>query len=198
MASAKPMTGKDILLLLLYSPGVADQLNEPVAGRTRLMKVLFVFKEELYAKFRFDKVVDSDELPTFYPWRFGPFSRDVFDDIEFFSRIGFIQVARGGRGETTVEEAEEYRWWEEMTSLDDETPPEEYAEFNEESFSLTARGVGFVREKGLYDHLSPNQKQILKEYKARFSTASLAAIIQYVYKMYPQMTEKSEIRNRYH
>ena len=36
---------KDILLLLLYSPGVTEQINEPIKGRTRILKILFIFKK---------------------------------------------------------------------------------------------------------------------------------------------------------
>ena len=43
---------KDFLLLLLYSDGVSKALNEPVVGRTRLTKMLFLFKQEILAKFR--------------------------------------------------------------------------------------------------------------------------------------------------
>jgi len=42
---------RDILLLLLYSPGVSSQVNEPIAGRTRLVKMLFLFKKELLGQF---------------------------------------------------------------------------------------------------------------------------------------------------
>ena len=34
---------KDILLLLLYSPGVTEKYNEPIKGRTRILKMLFIF-----------------------------------------------------------------------------------------------------------------------------------------------------------
>jgi len=42
---------RDILLLLLYSPGVSSQVNERIAGRTRLVKMLFLFKKELLGQF---------------------------------------------------------------------------------------------------------------------------------------------------
>jgi hypothetical protein len=37
------LSGKHILLLLLYSPGNSDHPNEPLVGRTRIIKMLFLF-----------------------------------------------------------------------------------------------------------------------------------------------------------
>ena len=42
---------KDILLLLLYSPGKTGKFNEPIVGKTRLIKMLFLFKKEALSHF---------------------------------------------------------------------------------------------------------------------------------------------------
>ena len=193
MSPRGPTSGRDILLLLLYVPGVSGQENEPIRGRTRLMKIMFIFEQELYKKFRFNQTIEESDLPHFTPWRYGPFARDVFDYVEFFSRIGFVEVTEAPADEAAVEDAEEYGQWVEEIALDEETDPSDYTE---ESFRLTDRGVGFVKESGLFDDLSDNQRSALKEYKARFNRASLYAILQYVYTKYRDMTAGSEIKER--
>ena len=196
MATRGPSSGRDILLLLLYAPGVTGEENEPIRGRTRLMKMMFIFEQELYRKFRFDQMIGEDDLPDFSPWLYGPFSRDVFDYIEFFRRIGFVEVTDTPEGEGSVEDADEYGQWVEETALDEETDHSEYSDYTEESFRLTAQGLGFVKASGLCDSLSENQRSALKEHKARFNRASLYAILQYVYENYRDMTAKSEIKGR--
>jgi len=196
MATRGPTSGRDVLLLFLYVPGVTDEENEPIRGRTRLMKMMFIFERELHKKFRFDQTIEESDLPEFSPWRYGPFSKDVFDYVEFFRRIGFVEVTDACGDEPAVEDAEEYGQWVEEIALNEETDPSDYSDYTEESFRLTDRGMGFVKQSGLFDDLSDNQRSALREYKARFNRTSLYAILQYVYKEYPDMTPESEIKER--
>jgi hypothetical protein len=196
MAKPTPMAGRDILLLFLYVPGVTGRTNEPIRGRTRLTKLLFIFEKEIYSHFRFDKQIAPEDLPEFSAWKYGPFSRDVFDDVEFFQRIGFVAVEESPSGEAAVEEADEERRWQEMTQWGDAASPDEYAEFTEESFALTRTGIEFVESTGLYTGLSHSQRSVLEEYKRRFNGAPLYAILRYVYAKYPAMTVRSEIREQ--
>ena len=196
MATRGPTSGRDILLLFLYVPGVTGEENEPISGRTRLMKMMFIFERELYKKFRFDQMIEESDLPDFSPWLYGPFSKDVFDYVEFFRRIGFVEVTETPEDEAPVEDAEEYGQWVAEMALSEDADQSDYSDYTEESFRLTDRGMGFVRESGLFDDLSENQRSALKEYKSRFNRASLYAILQYVYKNYPQMTAESQIKER--
>jgi uncharacterized protein YwgA len=189
----RPEDGKDILLLFLYVAGATGEPREPIRGRTRLMKIMFIFREEIWRPFHFDRDIQEVALPQFFPWRFGPFSKDVFDDVEFFQRIGFVSVAAGEAGDATLEEADESAYWNRMIGLDDDFDATEYVE---EVYTLTERGTDFIESEGLYEGLSSNQKEILREYKTRFNQAPLYAILQYVYGKYPQMTSRSEIRDQ--
>ena len=83
---------RDILLLLLYSPGVQDETNEPIVGRTRLVKMLFLFKTEAFKHFRGGTALNESEFYQFFPWNFGPFSSQVYDDLTFFTLRGFIEA----------------------------------------------------------------------------------------------------------
>ena len=78
----KEMNGKDLLLAFLYSPGVSPQNNEPIVGRTKLTKMMFLFEKQIYPRFFEDTI--QIELPVFEPYYFGPFSKQLFEDLSFF------------------------------------------------------------------------------------------------------------------
>lgn len=101
---------KDVLLLLLYSPGRTDSPNEPIDGRTRLTKMLFLFKEEAFKAFRAGTSINEENFYQFFPWNFGPFSRDVYDDLTFFELRGFIEKGESEE-ETLPEAAAEWDRW---------------------------------------------------------------------------------------
>ena len=47
----KDMNSKDLLLSFLYSPGQTDEYNEPIVGRTKLTKMMYLFEKQIYNKF---------------------------------------------------------------------------------------------------------------------------------------------------
>ncbi len=182
---------KHILLLLLYSSGKSDNINEPIDGRTRIIKAMFLFKEETQKDFIKDSNIELTSLPSFYAWNYGPFSKDVYDDIEFFINNGFIEDTNL---ETNINEVEldEYENWAEDYVLENESIRTFY---NEESFHLTKKGIEFVQHK-VYNHLSNNQILIMSEFKKRINQASLDAIIRYTYLKYPEYTHLSKIKDK--
>ena len=76
-------SSKEIILLLLYAKGKTNKLFEPIKGRTRLMKMIFLFKEELQKAFNKNSVIDFSLLSDFSAYDFGPFSFEVLNDIDF-------------------------------------------------------------------------------------------------------------------
>lgn len=182
---------KDVLLLLLYSPGRGDQPNEPVVGRTRLVKMLFLFKEEAMSHFRQETDIPEDEFYNFFPWNFGPFSCDVYDDLTFFTLRGFIK-ADDNEEETLPESAAEWDAW--LSSSRPDLSNDSISEYKEATFSLTEKGAKFAAE--LYDTLSVPQRKLLREFKRRTSSVPLRALLEYVYKNYTSMTDRSTIKER--
>ena len=60
--------------MLLYAPGPAGRINEPIKGRTRLQKEVFLLQKALvYRKIR--------RLYPFMPYHYGPFSRELYRDF---------------------------------------------------------------------------------------------------------------------
>jgi len=184
------LSGKHILLLLLYSPGENTEVNEPIKGRTRIIKMMFLFEKELHKDFIKD--VNSKEIayPVFFPWNYGPFSKEIYNDIEFFVNNEFIKSEILNE-EMSLAEISEFENWKEDYSLENNDEL-----FLEEQFSLTDRGRKFTEEK-IYGFLTSNQKSILTNFKRKLNSASLSAILRYVYLKYPEFTEKSEIRDKF-
>lgn len=182
---------RDILLLLLYSPGCEESPNEPISGRTRLVKMLFLFKQEVLEHFKRGTEIDEDNFYEFFPWDFGPFSRQVYDDLTFFTLRGFIK-AELSTEDTLPESAAEWEMW--LTSSTSYSERDEITDYNEQSFRLADRGITFA--SGLYASLSKAQQRQLREFKKRLSQAPLRAILKYVYESYPEQTTRSQIRGQ--
>lgn len=189
MSSLK-LTGKDFLLLLLYSPGVGEVVNEPISGRTRIVKMVFLFQKEIYPKFKFD----IDALIDFKPWNFGPWSEEIYENIEFFKSIGFIMTRTENinTSDLSSEEAEEFEKWEENFSLTDYLTEE----YQLEVFVLSPLGEQYIKDEGLFGSLSENQKLGLREFKKKFNGISLFSLLRYVYKKYPEMIKHSDIKGK--
>ena len=182
---------KDVLLLMLYSPGRGESPNEPVAGRTRLTKMLYLFKKEALKDFRKGTKINEENFYEFFPWNFGPFSRDVYDDLTFFELRGFVQKD-AAEVETYPEAAAEWDKWLDLSRSDSDD--DMLSEYDEAEFSLTPKGLDFA--ESLYQSLSVDQKNILKSFKSKLIGSPLRAILQYVYSTYPESTAKSQIKEQ--
>jgi len=195
MEETRVSNRKDIILLLLYAPGGTGGFCEPIVGRTRIMKLVYLFGKELYDKLNFKQYVTKGKLASFEPYNYGPFSKDVFDDLSFFEDIGFIDVKE--IGDAPVAEIEEYKNYLDGFLFGDELMEGQDSPiiFNEISFSLTPKGREFTKK--LYDSLSPKQQEELKNFKNRYNSVSLTALINYVYKTYPKDAEKSKIKREF-
>lgn len=179
----------DLLLIMLYSDGVKTDLNEAIMGRTRLIKMLFVFNKEYFKDFTKERLlIDESSLPEFFPWKFGPMSKDILEDLEFFIKIKFIKAT-----ENTVSFA--YEEAREFSSIANDISLQESSEqeYTEEAYTLTDIGLKYV-ESRVWGLLNESQKHLIKELKNRFNKASLRQILKYVYEKYEDYTENSIIK----
>jgi uncharacterized protein len=180
---------KDILLLLLYSPGIGTVVNEEISGRTRFMKMVFLFNREIFPSIRKGLAIDENRLYPFESWIYGPYSREVLDDLTFFILRGFIEDPKPSRDEALAESAQEWRRW---TADLDESGLDQVEEYNEVAFHLTDKGCQFAA--GLWASLTDQQALLIRRFKKKMLSAPLRALLQYVYVSYPEMTEKSIIK----
>lgn len=181
---------KDILMLLLYAKGHNSQECEPIQGKTRLMKMVFLFDKEIRLKFKLDKAIPDSAMPNFVAYDYGPFSTQVYEDLEFLIEMGFVEASPIGDTEMLDEEVREYEYWQATTNYDEPGG----AEFQEQ-FQLTDLGKQFVEEK-LLGELSVGQRSALDEFKHRCTAADLRTLLRYVYSRYPNMATGSKIRDK--
>ena len=189
---AEKLTGKDILLLSLYLPGKTDQKNEPIIGRTRLTKMIYIFNKEIKNKFN---NLDQSSLPEFFAYDYGPFSKDLLDDIHFFVNIGFIEE-KEEELQLNAADYEEYKYdyneelgFGSVESLEND-PPNMY------SYRLAEKGIVYVREN-ILENITDKQKEYLIKFKKKINTLSLDSILSYVYNKYPDAAENSLIKSKY-
>lgn len=189
----KKLKNGDILLLFLF----ADH-QSPIVGRTRLQKMAYIFEKELKKKYGFDKSASKDKNLNFnfVAYNYGPFSKEVFDLIEFFVNIEAVEV---NYCTDDIEEA--------MDSIDDQIifnddmqqsvngslDDEEYQP-GDPIYKITDKGISFVKDK-LLGRLNNEQMKAITELKIAFNEYSLNQILKYVYSKYPDMIGNSLIRD---
>ena len=84
------MKKTDLLLLLLYVHG-----RRPVVGMTRLVKLLFLAQMEALPN---DPLRARGCAPfDFVAHRFGPFTVDIYDEVEFLKSVGMAADNGGGQ-----------------------------------------------------------------------------------------------------
>lgn len=182
---------KDIILLLLYAAGKSNKENEPISGRTRLMKLLFLFEKELLDLMPSLGAV-SGEVYAFNPYHYGPFSKDVFDDIAFLENVQMIE--EDDEGNPSMAEIAEMRLYFDELLIDQMGIEDDQEVYSEPVFKLTEhRGMKFARS--LFDQLGNNEKKLLMDFKVEFNSLPLTTILRYVYTNYPESAVKSRLRD---
>jgi hypothetical protein len=175
-APSKPIeSGVDVVLALLYAPGITGRPAEPVQGITRLQKLLFLlWKEGAFYE-------DVPQLYNFKAYDFGPCMDDLYDDLEFAEDIGLVQITEvpsGNEFEGADEEAFlrdfGFRWAKRDTRRD---------------FELTKTGAQAAKE--IYHALEEQKRKRLDQIKRRFNSMPFFDLLRYVYRKYPAFAKKS-------
>jgi uncharacterized protein YwgA len=178
---------KDLLLLLLFSPGSSGEEAEPIDGRTRLMKLLFLL--QFQADYPVDKILEAKSKYEFQAYHYGPFTKDVYNDLEFLENVGLIEVnSKGIAGPADQNEEEKLV---EDTAIGEDSEDTTF-EFKEEMYKLTPRGLEFVR-KNLSPTTPEDLLRIIRELKGKFASLPLTSLLRYVYSNYPDYAKKSKL-----
>lgn len=180
------MLGADYLLLLLYLNN-----QEPIKGAVRLTKMMFLFNKQISETLK-RKGLESDQLPDFIAYNYGPFSKDVYEQIELFTGIGFVAVTDINTKEemSGIDDVVEAEFIDECYQGDSELKMEN----NFWEYRITDVGKGFV-EKELLTDLTDEQKGILEAFKRKITEMPIKQLLYYVYTNYPDYTEKSLIKD---
>jgi uncharacterized protein YwgA len=154
-------TESDLAFLLF---NYADE----VEGITRLQKLLFLLQEET----EFTEIHEKVEI-EFKPYKYGPFSEQVYDELEFLLSMDAIE-------EVEAEGADKYR-----DSEDDR-------DHTNKRFVLTDRGKTISEDvnRMLDEDVQDEFDEVIDEYLEM----PLEDLLEYVYRQYPEYTTKSEIK----
>lgn len=183
---ASKLLGSDYLLLLLYING-----KEPIKGSVRLTKMMFLFNEQIVPVLK-KNGLESEKLPEFIAYNYGPFSKDLYEQVDLFTGIGFMQVRDLNETEemSGVDNIVEKEFVDECYEDDEETKSENsYREY-----CITDIGSGFV-ESELLGKLTSSQLGLLRQYKKKITEMTMKQLLHYVYTRYPQYAEKSLIKD---
>jgi uncharacterized protein len=175
---------EDVILLIL-------EASERILGRnwfsgiTRLEKLLYLLERET----GFEGIGD---FFRFEAHNFGPFSKEVYEAIEFLVSCELIEVRE--KAFTSVYSSSD------EAKLLAETSDE--SEVTEKQFQLTPNGrkvAGIMRSA--VKQRRPTDVEAIDEIVRKYGTRPLTQLIRYVYRQYPAMTVKSihpEARNIHH
>lgn len=180
---------EDLILWILAVPGKLKKKYEPIIGRTRLVKTIFLFEKEVKPLFFKNKLTD-EQVDEFEPLHFGPFDSKIYNAINFLCRYRLIKIKRISHNENAPEEEIlEFEWDQDRVQI------ETLEEFDGrvERFEISDLGKRYI-EGSDSDRLSNNQIELLTKLKERVNSISLKILLQYVYKNYPETITRSIIK----
>jgi uncharacterized protein YwgA len=158
----------ELIAILLYAPGKTGNIGEPIVGRTRLMKLVFLLlKEGGLAE-------DVERATTFKPYKYGPFDPEVFDSIEALKELNIV--------EEKVEPQSKIE--DEMLEDIDETYDADTV------YRLTPQGIAKVER--IVRQLPADVLRRISNYKSIYGDKPLIEVLHYVYSKYPKYAELSE------
>lgn len=134
--------------------------GDEIVGRTRLQKMVFLMEQELD-----DAIMDSLQSPdyNFIPYDYGPFSKELYDDLDALEEAGLIEV-------------------------DEEDMPDGKVKY---IYQLTDRGQSWMQHQ-LDGVNNVNAAHSLAEsLKSEYNEVLLSELIDEVYAEYPKYAENS-------
>ena len=174
MSKQSKMTGADYLLLLLYLDNCSA-----INGAIRITKMMFLFNMEIAPVLKKKGVSICDEdLPKFSAYNYGPFSKDVYEQVELFQSIGFIKV----KNLYATEEMSEVDDWEESAFETEFSEGSCQYSSNQDGkfmqYKLLNLGKKYV-ESEIIPQLTNDQLAVLTTYKQRIVHTSPKMILRY-------------------
>ena len=169
----------DVLLVLLYSPGTSNKEGEPIHGITRLVKLMFLLEKET----SFKDIINNNY--KFDAYDYGPFSNEIFDDIEALKSTGILNESRtsGQKLECIDYEENEMNVYERISGIS-----------SVKKYELTPKGISIG--KVFFESLPNDKKNEIIGMKREYNSMSIKRLLTYVYRKYPEVTKKSVIKDQ--
>lgn len=177
---------REALLLLI---GLDDKGHEAgsVSGITRLQKFLFLLEKE-------GGVRPKGNGFEFEPYKAGPYSPKLYDDLELLENLGLISSVSTAESTATEDiDIERLSFDDLMGGFSDIEGAARAADSSEErKFALTEEGrkrLEKILAQGTYAPVVDGIRKV----KTKYNCYSLRDLLKYVYTKYPEMTTESEI-----
>lgn len=184
---------KDLILLVL-GVDVKDDFGEGINGITRLQKFLYLLERE-------ENLKPNTNGFEFVPYKAGPYSAKLYDDLEFLENLGLITSEVAGEA-TEGEAAEVEMSFEELmgdcTDTVEGMPSNALMTadvYEERRYRLTENGKDRVEklfQRGEYEPVVNGIRRI----KSKFGKYSLNDLLYYIYIKYDEMATESEIKDK--
>ncbi|EAC3441152.1 TPA: hypothetical protein LWO12_000572 [Listeria innocua] len=190
------LTGADYLLLLFYVSGVTHDKFEPIEGRTRITKMMFLFKEEWFDRIHLSEISNPEQLQLFEAYNYGPFSNDVHEQLDLFTSIGFINEKK-----TKIKSNKDIDYDFALKSDYDNSEVNEIGWLDSDdgyevtTYSLSKLGNEYV-EKKIFPELGFHKQNVLtnlSDLKKQMNSTSINNILSYVYGKYPEYADLSAL-----
>lgn len=178
---------KHVLLVMLGSPGATHVDNEPLIGRTRLQKLLFLAAQHL----------KGESLARFEAYDYGPFDEGIEPDLDFLAGEGLVDrsgsTSEWRRQDPDKELGADILDW--VRSRPERHQPEG------ESYRLTQRGMEWVRrffESPAFGTTEAKERlaRECQALKQKYGKVPLSDLVDFVYTEYPEFTKGSKIRHQ--
>ena len=181
---ANTLNSKSLILCLIGLKG--DTLDGRLGGITRLQKLIFLLDREYNVQAN-----GVDEPLKFVPYKAGPYSPQIYDDLEYLENLGYITgepVGSSTREETSEVDALNFN-----NLFDTSQGAAVSSPHLQKIFSLTSKG----KEKTAQLIRNIKNKAFLEsiqKIKSKYGDYFLNDLLHYVYTKYPAMTTESEIK----
>ena len=185
------LTSADYMLLLL------DLDNQkPISGSVRLMKMMFLFEKEISPLLK-NKGMDISQMPEFIAYDYGPFAKDIYEQIDLFSNIGFISTKKID----VIDQTDEFDDWNDLYGEDvfDVNFKNGYRflniDYKSVEYKIENIGHQFVKDK-IYPNITAEIIDIMTKFKNKIISIGTRQLLYYVYSRYGEYTTKSKIKNK--
>lgn len=171
----------DLLLTLLYSPGDSSEFGEPIEGRTRMQKLMFLLQQDG----EHSELVEEARGLDYDAYKMGPYSKDLTKNLEELESANIVK-------------SERLKYW----IRDDADPGTQEVdvessggkeEVESEKYMLT--DIGKKIAKDIWEKLGDDERQSMEEFKSFFNSLSLRQLLIYTYERFPEYTTESEIKD---
>ena len=148
----------DVVFLLFHHAKEID-------GVTKVQKLLFLVEQET----EFFQEYEEDVAFNFAPYKMGPFSKNVYTELEFLLSMGAIS----------------------SHPMDDPKISMTDSELGQKTFQITSKGEKIAAQ--LSNQLEPEYDDELRDLVETYNEQPLRELLQYVYRTYPEFAAESEI-----